>query len=335
MDKNILRAVFFVLIFSLPLGKGWGWALAQTSLKSQISNLQNDTDLAHASWSVCVLDVKKDSLIAEYNSAISLTPASTMKIVTTSCALSLLGWNFQYQTFIDYDGKLDSAKGILHGNLYIKGSGDPTLDSETFRKKSDTIPLTDQWAKIISSKGIKKIDGGIVADATAFEDETVPYGWIWGDMGNYYGAGASGINFKDNKFALFFQSGKKNGDTAIITKISPEIPQMKVLNFVRSKGYSDNAYIYGSPNALVRYVKGTIPINKVDYKIEGSVPDPPLFCAQSFDSSLRKIGIIIDKKASTRKNMFPPAEEFISTDISAAAFSTLAYTCQFSPHGEN
>ena len=146
MDKNILRAVFFVLIFSLPLGKSWGWALAQTSPKSQISNLQNDTDLAHASWSVCVLDVKKDSLIAEYNSELSLTPASTMKIVTTSCALALLGWNFQYQTFIDYDGKLDSAKGILHGNLYIKGSGDPTLDSETFRKKSDTISLTDQWA---------------------------------------------------------------------------------------------------------------------------------------------------------------------------------------------
>lgn len=303
-----LRFVYFLFLISNSL-------FAQSSLKSQILKLQNDTDLAHASWSICVLDTKKDSVIAEYNSNLSLVPASTQKIITTSTALALVGWNFKYETSIEYDGKLDSAKGVLHGNLYIKGSGDPTLDSETFKKKSDTVPLTDQWAKIISAKGIKKIEGGIVADATAFEDETVPYGWIWGDMGNYYGAGASGLNFKDNKFGLFFQSGKKNGDSTVITKISPEIPQMKVLNYVRSKGYSDNAYIYGSPYSLVRYVKGTIPINKTEYKIEGSVPDAPLFCAQSLDSSLRKAGITIEKKATSIRKILPASEEFISTDI--------------------
>ena len=312
---NLLKYLLSTIIYLLsPIS-----SFAQSSLKSQISNLQNDSDLTHASWSICVLDTKKDSIIIEYNSNLSLVPASTQKIITTSTALALLGWNFKYETRLEYDGKLDSAKGILHGNLYIKGSGDPTLDSETFKKKSDTIPLTDQWAKIISSKGIKKIEGGIIADGSAFEDETVPYGWIWGDMGNYYGAGTSGLNFSDNKFALYFQSGKKNGDTTIITKISPEIPQMRVLNFVRTKGYSDNAYIYGSPYSLVRYVKGTIPANKTDYEVEGSMPDPPLFCAQSLDSSLRKIGISIEKKARSIRKMLPSSEEFISTDVDDSA----------------
>lgn len=315
-----MKRKYYILLFTSYIG----FCQAQTSspqevlrtkLKTEIEQLQHDTDLAHASWSVCVLDVKKDSIIAQYNSNLSLVPASTQKIITTSAALALLGWNFKYETRLEYDGKLDSVNGILHGNLYIKGSGDPTLNSETFKKKSDTVPLTDQWAQLISAKGIKKIEGGIVADATAFEDETVPYGWIWGDMGNYYGAGASGLNFSDNKFTLYFQSGKKNGDTTLITKISPEIPQMRVLNFVRSKGYADNAYIYGSPYSLVRYVKGTIPLNKTNYKVEGSVPDPPLFCAQSLDSSLRKIGISIGKKAISIRHMLPSSEEFISTDI--------------------
>jgi D-alanyl-D-alanine carboxypeptidase/D-alanyl-D-alanine-endopeptidase (penicillin-binding protein 4) len=246
-----------------------------------------------------VLDIKKDSVIAEYNSGLALVPASTHKILTTAAALALLGWDFKYETRLEYDGKLDSIAGILHGNLYIKGSGDPTLNSETFKKKSDTIPLTDQWAKIIKAKGIKKIEGAVIADASAFDDETIPSTWIWGDMGNYYGAGASGLNFSDNKFSLYYKSGSKKGDTAIITKISPNIPGMKILSNVKTGLYLDNAFIYGAPYDELRYVKGTVPANKKDYEVEGSMPDPSLFCAESLDSSLKKIGVMIDKEPTT------------------------------------
>ena len=312
-----MKKTYFILTFILCCSLCF--AQNAVRLKAEIERMKADTDLSHASWGICVLDAKKDTIITEYNSSISLLPASTEKIITTASALAILGWNFQYTTTLEYDGRFDSITGIIHGNLYIKGSGDPTLDSETFKKKSDTVPLTDQWAEVLKKKGIKKIQGGVIADATIFEDETIPYGWAWADMGNYYGAGTTGLNFKDNKFSLYFQSGKKNGDTAVITKISPPVHQMKVLNFVRSKGYSDNAYIYGSPYSLVRYVKGTIPLNKKDYEVEGSMPDPPLFCAQSLDSSLRKAGISIGKKSTVLKNMFPPTEEFITTDDSVPA----------------
>src|ERR1051326_3916637 len=111
---------FFFYFFSV-------FCFAQTSLRNQIQILRSDTDLTHASWSICVLDAKKDSTITEFNSNLSLIPASTLKIITTSTALSLLGWDFKYETSLEYDGTLDTIKGILHGNLYIKGSGDPTL----------------------------------------------------------------------------------------------------------------------------------------------------------------------------------------------------------------
>jgi len=296
-----------LIIGCLVLDSGFGvpkvFGQSVSTLKTEIEQLKSDTDLAHSSWSVCVLDAKKDSVIAEYNSNVSLVPASTHKILTTSTALALLGWNFQYKTFLEYDGKLDSAAGILHGNLYIKGSGDPTLASETFKKKSDTLPLTDQWAKIILAKGIKKIEGAVIADASSFEDDMIPSTWIWGDMGNYYGAGASGLNFMDDKFSLFYTSGSKKGDTAFITKISPAIPNMKVVSSVKTGLYLDNAFIYGAPYDELRTVKGTVPSNKKDYEVEGSMPDPSLFCAQSLDSSLRKIGITIGKPATTIKTL--------------------------------
>ncbi|MBI4946024.1 MAG: D-alanyl-D-alanine carboxypeptidase/D-alanyl-D-alanine-endopeptidase [Bacteroidetes bacterium] len=299
---NTIRICLFIsllAVFSFPFQKNGDHACAQANLLAKITSLKSDTDITHASWSICVLDVKRDSVIAEYNSHLSLIPASTHKILTTAAALSLLGWDFKYETRLEYDGKLDSIAGILHGNIYIKGSGDPTLNSETFKKKSDTVPLTDQWAKIILAKGIKKIKGAVVADAGAFDDETIPSTWVWGDMGNYYGAGACGLNFSDNKFSLYYKSGSKKGDTAFITKISPPIPGMKVASYVRTGGYLDNAFIYGAPYDELRSVKGSIPANKINYEVEGSIPDPPLFCAQSLDSSLRKIGIIIGEQATS------------------------------------
>lgn len=281
----------------------------RSNLQTQISAMQQDSDLAHASWSLCVLNVKNDSVIVEYNSHLSLIPASTQKIITTATALALLKWDFKYETKLEHDGILDTASGTLKGNLYIKGSGDPSLASQAFKKKSDTIPLTDQWARILREKGVKRIEGAVIGDATSFEDEMVPSSWIWGDMGNYYGAGSCGLNFRDNKFALHFRSGAKNGEPTHITKIVPEIPGMKMINQTFSRGYSDNAYIYGSPYSLVRYVKGTIPANKKDYEVEGSQPDPPLFCAQSLDSSLRQAGITISKKATTLRSFLPTADE--------------------------
>ena len=297
--------LFFLLLtfFSFLFAKNSGCAFAQTKLLSKITSLKSDTDITHASWSICVLDVKKDSVIAEYNSNLALIPASTHKILTTASALALLGWDFKYETRLEYDGKFDSIAGILHGNLYIKGSGDPTLNSETFKKKSDTVPLTDQWATIIRSKGIKKIEGAVIADASVFDDEPIPSTWIWGDMGNYYGAGANGLNFSDNKFSLYYRSGNKRGDTTIITKISPKVQNMRVVNYVRTGAYLDNAFIYGAPYDELRYVKGTIPANKTNYEVEGSIPDPSLFCAQSLDTSLKKIGIVIEKAPTTLRMM--------------------------------
>jgi D-alanyl-D-alanine carboxypeptidase/D-alanyl-D-alanine-endopeptidase (penicillin-binding protein 4) len=60
----------------------------------------------------------------------------------------------------------------------------------------------------------------------------------------------------------------------------------------------------------MRYVKGTIPVNKNNYEVEGSQPDPPLFCAQSLDSSLRKRGIAISRKAGTLRSFLPSASEY-------------------------
>jgi D-alanyl-D-alanine carboxypeptidase/D-alanyl-D-alanine-endopeptidase (penicillin-binding protein 4) len=262
-------------------------------LNTAIEELKKDSTLAHASWGICVLQSKTGEVLTEYNSNISLTPASTQKIITTAAGLSLLGPNYTYQTALEYDGIFDSISGTIKGSLYIKGGGDPTLGSMYFKDKNDSTPIVKKWADILKAKGIKTIEGSIIADASVFDDEMIPSNWIWGDLGNYYGAGASGLTYMDNVYTLYFKSGNAK-DTARITKMVPDIPNIKISNYVKSGGTEDNAYIYGAPYSDYRYVVGTIPPNKTDFDVRGTMPDPPYFLAYSLKQALTDNGIQIN-----------------------------------------
>lgn len=266
-------------------------------LNQEIEKLGKDNDLEHAVWGVNVLDAKTGKVITGYNDHISLTPASTLKVVTTAAALGILGEDFRYETKLEHDGVFDTVTGILKGNIYIKGGGDPSLGSALFRNRKDSL-ITDIWAALLHIKGIRQVEGRVIADASVFEDEMIPSTWIWGDIGNYFGAGASGLTFMDNKYTLFYKSGKA-GDTTSITKVWPEVPGLTVTNYVRAGGSSDNAFIYGAPYVFSRYVTGTIPPGRTNYEVDGAVPDPPLLCAQMLEDALKRAGIAITANAST------------------------------------
>lgn len=273
-------------------------SFAQSKLQKAISDLQSDAAMKHATWSVCVMNVKKDSAIAEYNSGVSVVPASTMKIVTTGAALSILGSDFMFQTKLQYDGTFDSVSGLLKGNLYIFGGGDPTLESEYFKDKKDSLTTVEKWALILKGKGIKKIDGAVIGDASIFEDNMTPSQWIWGDMGNYFGAGACGLTYHDNKYTMLLQSGAA-GSSTLITGIVPAIDDLQIVNHVTAGGSDDNAFIYGSSYSSYRTAQGTIPPNKKNYEVEGAIPDPAYFCARSLETALKRIDISISGKTTT------------------------------------
>ena len=181
------------LSFLLSLFFVTGSLFSQQILSDFINELKKDTELQNASISLCALDAQTGTQVCEYNSKVSLTPASTMKIITTASALQLLGKDFKYETLVQYSGTFDKAIGIINGDLYIKGSGDPSLNSEYFRKPEDTFYVANKWATVLKDKGVKKITGQIVVDVSCFEED-IPANWIWGDMGNYFGAGPCGLS---------------------------------------------------------------------------------------------------------------------------------------------
>ncbi|NVO02683.1 MAG: D-alanyl-D-alanine carboxypeptidase/D-alanyl-D-alanine-endopeptidase [Bacteroidetes bacterium] len=274
----------------------------KTTLFDEIELLKKDDDFKHVTWGICVVKTDNDSTIAEYNSEVSMIPASTMKVITTAPALSLLGKDFRFKTLIQYTGNIDKT-GTLHGNIYIKGGGDPTLGAYRFDKTTTVDYILKQWMDGIFQAGINKIDGAIIGDASIFEDELIAPNWLYADIGNYYGAGACGLDICENAFTVYFEPSKNEGDSAKIVRIDPDVPNMEVINKVTVSGPSKEGtgvYINGTPYSNLRIFEGKIPLNKKEeFEIYGSQPDPSLTCTYLFDKFLKSECVEISQKPTT------------------------------------
>ncbi|OWY24954.1 D-alanyl-D-alanine carboxypeptidase/D-alanyl-D-alanine-endopeptidase [Sphingobacteriales bacterium UPWRP_1] len=273
------------------------------SVLNAITRFENDPDLQTATWGYYVKDVKSGEVIATYNAHKTLSPASTLKVVTTAAALSVLGANYTFATKLEYDGTID-AQGVLKGNLYITGGGDPTLATNRSDMATAYDRILEQWVTTIQKKGIKKIEGRVIGDATFFPDDMLPRQWVWEDIGNYYGAGASGLNFHENRYDLIFSSGK-TGTPAKLVKLIPEVPDLQLINEVTAgaAGTGDEAFLYGAPYNPVFYIRGTIPPNQSSFIVRGAAPEPALFAAFSLQNALKNAGITSTQQPATVRQL--------------------------------
>ncbi len=258
--------------------------------KNPIENFINNPLLENANISLLVRDLETNKTIYDIRSKNSIIPASTMKLITTATALELLGSNFCFDTKLEIDGKID-VDGVLNGNLYIRGGGDPTLGSE-FLGNPDFLA---NWVEVIKNAGIKKINGKIIADATLYDAQGVNPKWTWEDMGNYYAAGSYGISYMDNTYKLVLRSGLV-GTTPEIIKVIPKIQQLSFENHLKSTEIAfDSAYFYGAPHSNLRSIHGEIPANRLEFIIKGDIPNPGLLLAEHFHNKLIFSGITISE----------------------------------------
>ena len=267
-------------------------------LKLEIRNLQNDPDLKHGQLGFVLMEVETGKVLALNDPDKTLIPASTLKSVTSATALLLLGDAYVFKTYLEYEGII-SDSGVLNGNIYIRGGGDPSLGSDRIENIASMKRILTQWVSAIRDVGIREIRGSVIGDGSKYGTAALPDSWQWADIGNYYGAGAHGLNINENSYTLFFSSGSKPGDPTKILRTEPEIPGLIFINEVKSGGTSDNAFIYGSPYTKERYLRGTIPAGRSEFAIKGSIPDPVWFTANALTSMLVKDGISITNEATT------------------------------------
>lgn len=139
--------------------------------------------------SVKIMHADYYKTLYEYKPDVPVIPASITKIVTGACAFSKLGQSYSFKTYI-YTDDNDINDGVVNGNLYIKGFGDPDFNT------SDVEYLANQ----ISNRNIKEITGNIVADESYFDtDYKTLSGYYGGDTGPSYWPYITALNFNKNE----------------------------------------------------------------------------------------------------------------------------------------
>ena len=243
-----------------------------------------------ANMSVLVQNLNTGEVIDSYRPDHVVPPASVMKLLTTGAALETMGPGFRFPTILEYTGTIEN--GVLHGDLYIKGSCDPSLGW-----KGRTAFL-DKWLKAIREAGIQKIDGAVIADMTMLDAEAQNPNWLCEDAGNYYAPGIFALNYYGNTMNIVLQSGEP-GSVAKVLKTEPVVEDIYFINHIRcDKITYDGAFVSGLPYSRERYLTGAVPSNLGTFGVKGDLPNPGLLLARHLTNRLREAGITVKRDAT-------------------------------------
>lgn len=280
-----MRRLVYTLISFLYIS---GYVKAQPvkeKLSKAIQQILSDPQMRYASLGFSVVNSETGEKVFEYNGNTGLAPASCQKLVTSATVLELLGGTYRYKTELGYDGVIKD--GRLNGNIHITGFGDPTLGSWRYTGTSDTT-IIRQWKQLILDQKIQSIGGQILVHEDNWETGSVPGGWPWDDIGNYYGAGSYGLNWRENQYDIVLKSGPNPGGQVLVVKTIPQLHNAIITNELKAgkKGSGDNAYIFSAPYNERIFIRGTIPPAQSRFTISGSLTDPKLQLAYTLSETV-------------------------------------------------
>jgi D-alanyl-D-alanine carboxypeptidase/D-alanyl-D-alanine-endopeptidase (penicillin-binding protein 4) len=298
-------------------------------LQTAFNRLQADSQCRYASVSLTVLDAKTGETVFAAHPDMGLATASTLKTVTTITAFNLLGKDFQYQTHFGFSGFI-AADSTLNGDVIIKGAGDPTLGSWRYETTHENYILS-LMVEALKKAGIKKINGRIIGDDSVFGTQSIPPGWIWTDIGNYYGAGTSGLCWRENQFDIKFRPGQVDSPISI----ARTVPAMPYLDFKSElinapAGTGDNAYAFLPVNGNLMYLRGTYAEDESKRAISVALPDPAYDAAFRLSDTLKSLGMAVSNdpestRTLTAKGQPVPAIATYLTTILSPRLSQIIY----------
>ncbi|TXK52651.1 D-alanyl-D-alanine carboxypeptidase/D-alanyl-D-alanine-endopeptidase [Pontibacter qinzhouensis] len=261
-------------------------------LAAAFKAFQADPQLRNGMASFYVLDASTGQVVYEQNGSVGLAPASTVKVITSATAYELLGKNFRYET------SFAIRKGGEGAALVLVPSGDPTLGSWRWSHTKEEAVLT-KIAAAMQATGVKVFNEVLVAN-DGWNEETIPDGWIWQDVGNYYGAGAAKLNWRENQFDVVLRSGKQVGEAVSVVRTVPALHGYTLQSEVRAAaaGTGDKAYIYFPLQAGAATIRGTIPVNQSAFTISGAMPAPAQQLVGALAQKLQLQGVTMPARAT-------------------------------------
>jgi serine-type D-Ala-D-Ala carboxypeptidase/endopeptidase (penicillin-binding protein 4) len=252
-------------------------------IRRQINLLLKDTAIKGASVGIYAKNLNTGKVLYRRGADKLFIPASTNKIITGAAALEILGPKYRFKTEVRADQRIN-AEGILEGNLYIRGGGDPSFSVE------------EVWllAHQIAGTGLTHITGNVVGDDSFFD--SVRYYESWGfSKPRSYAAPMSALSFNWNKVQAYVSPGAKSGQAAHVT-LNPESDYFTLTNYVKTCTKCRSILSMRLKGQDVT-VSGKIHLNAQPMVSFASVEDPLPVAVHAIKKMLEHEGVQIDGQA--------------------------------------
>jgi serine-type D-Ala-D-Ala carboxypeptidase/endopeptidase (penicillin-binding protein 4) len=240
-------------------------------------------------WGAIVVSLTRGDTLFEENPDLPLQPASTMKLFTSALAFDRLGPDFTFSTDVLRDGPVDAA-GTVEGNLIIRGDGDPALSNRFLRGDPDE-PMV-MLAHEIAASGIKRVHGDLIGDATAFEAQRIPSGWLPRYLTAGYAARVSALSLNENLVWVTVTPGRLGGPATVV--LNPSSSAIPIDNEVRTtSGGWARVSIHSRADGGVE-ARGSIGTGAGTRSYELVIEDPALFTVGALRDALVASGVRVD-----------------------------------------
>jgi D-alanyl-D-alanine carboxypeptidase/D-alanyl-D-alanine-endopeptidase (penicillin-binding protein 4) len=249
---------------------------------------------------VAVYSVERNQALYLHNADWGLVPASNMKLFTTAAALDRLGPDFQYTTSVYGDGAI-LEDGSLIGDLVLVGRGDPTISGRFFGDSATYV--YDRLAQELREKGVRRVRGRLIGDASYFDDVRIASGWETSNLLWWYGARPSALSFNDNVVTIEVRPGGWVGAPASISfdPFTDGIPVENRVVTTRARG-GRSIGIRRASDIGGYEIFGRISIVSGPLRYVVSVEDPAEYALSVFRARLERRGIEVEGPSSVVHN---------------------------------
>ena len=321
--------------FNIFLGLGFGVsaspALAQRSKASHPARdpsesltvqehldrwFQRAQRVAPGEWGIAVGD-QQGRLIWGIHPTKPLIPASTVKLLTTGYARSILGSDARRSTRVVGTGHLDEATGSWVGTWALELNGDPTLEHGQFGTR--LVDLAYQ----LRARGIRRLTGPLALSSTAGSaDAAFPSTWSVRDKGRSFAPVIGNLTIHENLVGFTVSPGRRIGAPLTLVGFAPEgADRLVTIKAKTAKGRRSRLRVEELPNG--RYViGGTLGVRAGARHVARAVTDPRGLLEAAWGAALEQVGI--EWKPSSGLSSPAPGTTNLLAEVRSAVFDSIA-----------
>jgi D-alanyl-D-alanine carboxypeptidase/D-alanyl-D-alanine-endopeptidase (penicillin-binding protein 4) len=247
-------------------------------------------------WCVAIAEAESGRILYEHRADEPCLPASNMKVYVTTTAFEVLGTRYRYRTPLMGKGVLDH-QGIWHGDLMVRGSGDPAFSGRFEDDKTDVTGRLERWAQLLAGKGVHRVAGNVYGLDDLYDKKYWAPGWPDKAYCDWYTAPSGALILNDSCIDVAVYPTKPGQPPAI--RKFPDTSFIQITNAAVTTNGSGRTTL-----SLIR------PFDSNDFKLSGkiflgsgptqitaTITDPTAFFIHTFKEVLEARGIEVDGEA--------------------------------------